>query len=261
MWSRVNALILRNLYLYRRSLARIMEILFWPVMNLLVWGFVTSYLERIAIPGSILFLLGGVILWDILYRSQQAITLSITEEVWVKNILNVFVAPVRTFELMLATCSVGILKAAVTTVFLGFLAYLFYAFDLLEIGPPLIPFLAALLLFGWAVGMFTMALVLRYGHAAEALIWGVPFLIQPISAVFYPVDVLPKWLQAIAYMLPSTYVFEGMRTALREGTVALSMLVTAYALNVIYLGGAAAFFGWMLSRVREKGYLSRLNME
>jgi ABC-2 type transport system permease protein len=261
MWLRVSALILRNLYLYRRSLARAMEILFWPVMNLLVWGFVTSYLEGFTVPGAILFLLGGVILWDVLYRSQQAITLSITEEVWVKNILNIFVAPVRIFELMLATCTVGVLKATVTTIFLGVLAYFFYMFNLLSIGPPLIPFLAALLLFGWAVGMITMALILRYGHAAEALIWGVPFLIQPISAVFYPVQVLPKWLQTIAYMLPSTYVFEGMRAAMKTGKVDISMLLAAYLLNLIYLVGAACFFGWMLRRVREMGYLSRLNLE
>jgi ABC-2 type transport system permease protein len=261
MWLRVYALILRHLYLYRRSLTRVMEILFWPVMNLMVWGFVTAYLKRLVLPQVVLFLLGAMILWDVLYRSQQAITLSLTEELWIKNIVNVFIAPVRMCELIVAFCAVGIIKAMVTTLFLGFLAYFFYRFNILIIGLALVPFFASLLLFGWAVGMYTMGLVLRYGHAAEALIWGVPFLIQPISAVFYPVDVLPWWLRTIAFLLPSTYVFEGMREVLRSGSLNVPLLLLSYLLNLIYIGGGAAFFAWMLKRVKEKGYLTRFQME
>jgi ABC-2 type transport system permease protein len=261
MWLRVYALILRHLYLYRRSLARVMEVVFWPVMNLLLWGFVTAYLERFVLPATIIFLLGAMILWDVLYRSQQAITLSLTEEFWVKNVLNVFIAPVRIVEMMTAYCAVGILKAAATTVLLGSLAFVLYRFNLLAVGPALVPFLAGLLLFGWAVGMFTMGLVIRYGHAAEALIWGVPFLIQPLSAVFYPVDVLPAGLQSIARLLPSTYVFEGMRIALQDNTVNYPVLLWSYGLNLVYLACGAGFFGWMLKRAREKGYLSRTQME
>jgi ABC-2 type transport system permease protein len=124
-----------------------------------------------------------------------------------------------------------------------------------------VPFLISLLLFGWAVGMCTMGLILRFGQAAEALIWGVPFLIQPVSAVFYPVDVLPRWLQVVAWALPSTYVFEGMRATLRTGRVDMSYLAAAFGLNLVYLILGAAFFGWMLRQVREKGYLARLGME
>lgn len=261
MGNRVGALILRYLYLYRRSLARAGEIFFWPVMDLLVWGFVTNYMKRVALPDTVVFLLGGMIFWDVLYRSQQAITLSLTEEIWVKNILNLFVAPVSTFELMVATCLMGIIKAVITAIVLGGLAYLFYAFNLLTMGLLLVPFLASLLLFGWAVGMCTMALILRFGQSAEALVWGVPFLIQPISAVFYPVEVLPGWLQGMARALPSTYVFEGMRTVLQGGPFDTTRLMIAFALNGVYLVLGAVFFSWMFHQVREKGYLSRLGME
>ena len=106
-----------------------------------------------------------------------------------------------------------------------------------------------------------MALILRFGHAAEAIIWGTPFLLQPISAVFYPLTVLPRWLQAVARLLPSTHVFEGMRATLESGHPALGPLVPALALNAFYLAAAGAFFGWMMRRVREKGYLGRLAME
>jgi ABC-2 type transport system permease protein len=261
MISRIGALLLRYMYLYRRSTARMMGILFWPVMDLLVWGFLTSYLQRFAAPPAVTFLLGAVIFWDIFYSAQQAITLSITEDIWARNILNVFVAPVRTWELLVATSLVGVLRATLSAGTLAILARLLYGFPLFSVGLPLIPFYFSLLLFGWAMGMFTMALVLRFGQAAEALIWGIPFLIQPLSAVFYPVDVLPPWVQAIARVLPSTWVFEGMRAAIATGRVEASTLLLAVGLNAIYLAAGAAFFGWMLGRVREKGYLARLGME
>ena len=261
MGRRISALLMRYLYLYRSSAARLMGVLFWPVMDLLVWGFLTTYLQRIAMPAALLFLLGGVIFWDVFYSAQQAITLSITEEIWVRNILNLFVAPISTFELLLATSLIGVLRATTSALALTVLARVFYAFDLFAIGFSLVPFFFALLLFGWAMGIFTMALVLRFGQAAEALIWGIPFLIQPLSAVFYPVSTLPAWLQPVARALPSTHVFEGMRSALRTRRVDSASLVPALFLDALYLAAAAWFFAWMLERVRVKGYLSRLGME
>lgn len=261
MWTRVEALVLRNLYLYRRSLARAMEIFFWPVMDLMVWGFVTVFLKRFDVPNAVLFLIGAMILWDVLYRSQQAITLGLLEEIWVKNVLNVFVSPAGALELSLATCIVGAIKTAVTVVVLATLAYVGYAFNLFDLGLHLLPFLASLLLFGWAVGMMTSALIIRFGHAAEALTWGVPFLLQPLSAVFYPVDVLPPWLRVVSLLLPSTHVFEGMRAVLVHGTVQVTTIALALLLNAVYLGIGAAFFAWMVRQARQRGYLSRLGME
>ena len=261
MWLRISAIVMRYFFLHRRSVARVMEIFFWPVMNLLVWGFVTHYLKELALPETVLFLLGSVILWDVLYRSQQGITLAITEEFWVKNIINIFISPISIGELLAAICIVGIIKSIVTTVVLGFLAFFLYKFSLLAVGFGLVPFLGNLLLFGWAVGLFTMALIFRYGRAAEALIWGVPFFIQPISAVFYPVSVLPDWLQKVAYLLPSTYVFEGMRQVLATGVTDISILSISFGLNLVYLLLGSLYFSWMLYKVREKGYLSRLHLE
>ena len=261
MWLRISAIIMRFFFLHRRSVARVMEIFFWPVMNLLVWGFVTSYLKELALPTTVLFLIGSVILWDVLYRSQQGITLAITEEFWVKNIINIFISPISLAELLGAICIVGIIKSVVTTIVLAILAFFFYKFNLLSAGPGLALFLGNLLLFGWAVGLFTMALIFRYGRAGEALIWGVPFLIQPISAVFYPVSVLPVWLQKIAYLLPSTYVFEGMRQVLATGVTDVRKLGISFGLNLVYLLLGSLYFSWMLHKVRKMGYLSRLHLE
>ncbi|GIX06924.1 MAG: ABC transporter [Candidatus Poribacteria bacterium] len=261
MGLRVAAIVVRHLFLYRRSLARAGEVFFWPVMDLLVWGFLTRYLQEHEIPLGVGWLLGGVIFWDILYRSQQAITLSLHEEIWVRNVLNVFLSPLSMGEYLLATSLMGIIKATLTLAVLGSLAYLFYAFNIWTMGLALVPFVACLLLFGWAVGMVTMAIILRYGQAAEALVWGVPFLLQPFSAVFYPLEALPAGAQVFSRLLPSTYVFEGMRAALTTGAVEGRLLATAFLLDLIYLAFGAAFFAWMFRIVQEKGYLSRLGME
>lgn len=261
MWIRISGLLLRTLYLYRRSLTRAMEILFWPVMNLMVWGFLTFYLRGMNLPVAVDYLLGAMILWDLLYRAQQSITLSLTEEFWVKNVMNIFIAPIRTFELVFAMCLMGFFKAILSTVFIALLAFLFYSFNIFDLGPALAPFFGNLMLFGWALGMFTMSLVLRYGHAAEALIWGVPFLIQPVSAVFYPVSVLPSWLKLIAFMLPSTHIFEGMRAVLNTGQADTARLALIFVMNMVYLVAGGMFFTWTLRLVRQKGYLSRTHME
>lgn len=261
MWLRVGAMVARYMYLYRRSLARSGEVFFWPVMELLVWGFLMTYLRRHMLPAAIVWLLGGLIFWDVLYRSQQAITLSLSEDIWAKNLVNLFIAPISVFELLLATCFMGVIKATITILVLGTLASVLYAFNILTIGAALLPFMLVLLLFGWALGTFTMGLILRFGKAAEALVWGIPFLVQPFSAVFYPVDVLPQPLRAGAYLLPSTYVFEGMRAVIRDGAFDLRTLGIAFGLNLVYLGLGSLFFGLMLRVVRERGHISRLGME
>lgn len=261
MTRRILAMVLRYLYLHRRSLPRLMEIVFWPVMGLLVWGFMAAYMERSAVPGAAAFLLGGLILWEVLYRAQQSITYAITEEFWVRNIINLFISPLSVTELVLASCLMGLLKTLAATACLGILAALLYGFNVLAAGPALVPFYAALLLFGWAVGLLTMGLIFRYGRAAEALIWGVPFLIQPLSAVFYPVDVLPAWLRPVSLCLPSTHVFEGMRQALATGRVDTGTLLAALGLNLPWLALGGLCFGVILTRVRRQGGLSRLTME
>lgn len=258
---RIEAMMLRYLYLYRRSLARAGDIVFWPVMNLLVWGFVTRFLQEVTVSRAVLFLLGAIIFWDLLYRSQQAITLGMTEEIWVRNLINLFIAPIHTWEMIMAMCLVGVIRSIITTLLLAGLAWLFYAFDFLALGLALLPFFFNLLLFGWAVGLCTMALVLRYGHAAEALVWGVPFLIQPITAVFYPVSVLPGWLQKVAYCLPSTYVFEGMREIMAGHPFNVHMMLVSFGLNILYLFVGGFIFGWMLEKVKQLGLLARLNVE
>lgn len=254
---------LRYAYLYKRSLPRLFEIVFWPVMDLLVWGFLTSYLVQSDhnAPAFITFLIGAMIFWDIMYRSQQGVTLPFLEDMWGRSILNVFISPIRPDELLAATVVVAVVKIAITATFLSALAYSFYAFDITAMGAYLVPFFLNLLVTGWAVGLVTTALIIRWGQAAEALAWGVPFLLQPFSAVFYPVSVLPSWLQPVSLAMPTTHVFEGMREVMATDVLSWHHLGWALSLNALWLALAALFFRYMLNKAREKGLLAKLGTQ
>jgi len=260
---RIAGMALRYAYLYKRSLPRLFEIVFWPVMDLLVWGFLTSYLVQSDhnAPAFIMFLIGAMIFWDIMYRSQQGVTLPFLEDMWGRSILNVFISPIRPAEMLAATVVVAIAKIGITATFLSVLAYFFYAFDITAMGGYLAIFFVNLLITGWAVGLVTTALIIRWGQAAEALAWGVPFLLQPFSAVFYPVSVLPVWLQPVSLSMPTTHVFEGMREVMATGTLSTHHLVWAVVLNLIWLAAASWFFHWMLAKAREKGLLAKLGTQ
>jgi ABC-2 type transport system permease protein len=261
---RIGAMFQRYVSLHRRSLIRSFDIFFWPVMDLLIWGFVTLYIQEIAagpIAQLLLFLIGAMISWDIHYRGQQAVTISLMEEIWTRNLVNILIAPVRLWEWISATFCYAALKVAIVTALLAILAKGLYAFELTRIGWAFVPLAASLLVFGWAVGLFTAGLLLRFGYAAEALIWGIPFLLQPFSCVFYPVSTLPPWAQAIARWLPSTYAFEGLRMALREGSVAGAIWAPLAALTVCACVLGAACFVWLFHRARATGRLGRLGQD
>ena len=263
--SRINAMILRYLYLHKRSVSRTLEVIFWPVMELLVWGFLTLYIQSLAqteVSKIIIFLINAMIFWDVLYRSQQGVSISIVEDIWTQNIVNLLVSPLKIWEWLAATFIYGAGKILMITAILAAIAFGLYRFNLVGMnGFYLIPLMANLLCFGWAMGVFTSGLLIRWGHAVEALIWGIPFLVQPLSAIFYPLSILPPSVQIVSRLLPSTYVFEGMRAVIRDGTMPYHYILIAFALNLVYFVLAGCFFHWMYKRSRETGRLGRLGMD
>lgn len=257
----VSALVLRYVFLYTRNPVRFVELIFWPLVDLLVWGFLTIYLQKHGageFPTAITFLIGAMILWDVMFRSQQGVAISFLEDVWTRNLLNVFVAPVRTVEYVAATCMVGVLRICVTLAVLTIVAALFYQFSLFQMGLALLPFLANLILFGWFLGMISTALIMRWGQAAESLAWAVPFFIQPLAAVFYPVSVQPAWLQPAANALPCTPVFEGMRSVLAGKPLPWENIEHALLLNLVWGVIAGMFFAMNLRHVRRTGLLVKV---
>lgn len=257
----IAGLVLRYVLLYSRNAIRLVELVFWPSVELMVWGFLTIFLQQNTdgkFPHFITFLIGAMIFWDITYRAQQGLAISFLEDVWTRNLLNVFVAPVRPLEYVTATAIVGMLRVGVTVLVLAVLAWTAYAFKLWTFDFWLLPFFGNLLLFGWSLGIVSVALILRFGQAAESLAWAVPFLVQPVSAVFYPVSVLPAWLQPVALVLPSTHVFEGMRAVLAGEGPPLQAMLASFALNIVFLVGAAVLFAVTLSGARKRGTLVKV---
>ncbi|RYJ00930.1 MAG: ABC transporter permease, partial [Acetobacteraceae bacterium] len=209
---RIWGMIYRHLALYRRSWPRVLELMYWPVLQMVVWGFTTRYLIGLQGNSAALAagtLLGGVLLWEVALRSQMGFSLSFLEEIWSRNLGHVFVSPLRPRELVLALMGMSVIRVVVGVLPAVLLAYLLYAFGLFALGPVVVAFFVALLVMGWAVALGVTALILRHGAGAEALAWSILFGLTPISAVFYPVAVLPGWLQPVALALPAAHVFEG----------------------------------------------------
>jgi ABC-2 type transport system permease protein len=254
------ALVLRYLFLYTRTPMRLIELVFWPVVDLMVWGNLTLFLQKNSdenFASFLVFLIGGMILWDVLFRAQQGVAISFLEDVWTRNLLNIFVAPVRTAEYVAATFSVGFLRICVTVTVLSLLAGIGYHFNVFQLQWALLPFFVNLLVFGWSLGMISTALILRWGQAAESLAWAIPFFIQPLVAVFYRVEDLPVWLRPIALAFPATHVFEGMREVLKSGHLSWQHMAWAAVLNVVFMAIAAVIFTWMLQMTKKRGLLTK----
>jgi ABC-2 type transport system permease protein len=257
---RVNALIVRHMYLYRRSLARVMEIFYWPFLDLVIWGFITMYLIQFKgeLPGAVTWFLGALILWDVLFRAQQGITISFLEEIWARNLLNLFASPLKPSEFLAATMALSVFKVIAVSVVMVVAALVFYDYNIFAIGISLVPFVFCLLVTGWVIGVFTTSLIMRFGQEVEVLAWGMVFLFQPISCVFYPMEILPPWLQAIAWLNPAAHIFEGMRGVLLKGAFPLVHLGWAIALNGLFLTIIIGWFHYTFNVCKDKGLLVKV---
>lgn len=258
---RVWAIASRHLYIFRHSPIRVLEMVYWPLLDLLLWGFVSTSLGKAGMAAGpnpfIAYFLGALILWDLLFRAQQGVSLAYLEEVWARNLLNLFVSPLTTAEFVMGTLVISLIKLvpAVLTLVLG--ALLLYGFNITALGLALVPFALALLVFGWSLGIVTTSLVLRLGQGAESLAWVVAFAIQPIACVFYPLSALPAWLQPVAEITPAVYIFEGMRAVIAGKPLAWSSLGAAFGLDAIYMSLAVLFFAQIFAYARAQGLLAK----
>ncbi len=258
--GRIAGLLSRHLYLYKRSFARMLEIFYWPFLDLVVWGFITIYLQEsgISLHGAVSFFLGALILWDVLFRAQQGIAVSFLEEMWARNLMNLFSSPLTVGEYLTATMIMSVTKVTAVASLMMIFAWVFYSYDILKIGLSLFPFIVNLVVSGWIIGVLTTSIIMRFGQQVEVLAWGMVFLFQPISCVFYPLEVLPSFLQSIAWMLPPAHIFEGMRAVLVNGAMPLTHILWATGLNLCFLGLIVGWFYHTFSVCKERGMLVRV---
>ena len=257
---RVFALVRRHAYLLLKSWPRIVSMAYYPTVTMVLWAFLTLYLAPgnsflRSVPG---FFIGAVLLWDVLFRGQLGVSLTFIEELYSRNLGNLFVSPLTLPEFIAGQLVMSVLRTLIGVGGACLCAWLLFRYSIFSLGFPLIAFFANLLVFGWAIGMAVSGMILRWGLGAEELAWAAIFLVAPVSGVYYPIGVLPWWLQAIAYALPSAHVFEGMRAVLLEGTFPWRHFWDAAALNVVYLALGAALFALAVRHAREHGALLQM---
>jgi ABC-2 type transport system permease protein len=256
-WRRVRAVMLRHLYVLRRSWPRVLDLAYWPTVQMVLWGFVTLFFLQHSswVAEAAAVLISAVLLWDVLFRANLGVSLTFMEEMWARNLGQLFVSPLRPLELAVAMTLLSLIRTAISVLPAALLAMPFFDVWVFSLGPPLAAFFVNLLVFGWCLGLIVSAAVLRLGLGAENLAWVVIFAVAPVSGIYYPIDVLPGWLQPLAWCLPSSYVFEGMRAVLFEDRFRLDLLAAAAALNAVYLTGAVLFFLAMVRVARIRGLL------
>jgi ABC-2 type transport system permease protein len=254
---RSGAMMLRYWYLLRSSWPRLLDLVYWPTVQMITWGFLQFYIMQnagfFAKAGGTF--IGAVLLWDILFRGQLGFSISFMEEMWARNIGNLMMSPLRPFEFITALMVMSIVRLAIGTVPVTFLAIAFFGFNLYGLGLALVAFFLNLMFTAWAVGIFVSGLVLRNGLGAENLAWSIMFLFMPLTCVYYPVSTLPAWLQPVSWALPPTYVFEGMRALLIEHTFRPDLMLDALALNVVFFAAGVFAFLKLLQSARRHGSL------
>jgi len=257
---RIRGVLRRHAYLIVKSWTRIVSMMYYPTVTMIVWAFVTLYLAptndflRDA-PG---FFIGAVLLWDVLFRGQLGVSLTFIEEFYARNLGNLFVSPLTLVEYITGQLAISFMRAVIGVGGACVFAYLLFRFSIFSLGIPLVAFFANLLVFGWAIGLAMSGMILRLGLGAEELAWAAIFVIAPVSGVYYPIAVLPSWLQVISWAIPSAHVFEGMRGVLQDGAFRWDHFWAAAALNAGYLALGAAVFAWAMRDARNRGTLLQM---
>jgi len=255
--NRVAAMVRRYWYLLRSSWPRILDLIYWPTVQMLMWGFLQVYVAQnagfFARAGGVF--IGAVLLWDILFRGQLGFSISFLEEMWSRNLANIMMSPLRPVEFISALMIMSVVRLAIGMVPVSLLAIAFFGFNLWALGLALVAFFANLMLTSWSIGIFVAGLLLRNGMGAESLAWTIMFLFLPLTCVYYPVAVLPAWLQYVAWSLPPTYVFEGMRALVIGHVFRADLMIEALAFNVVLFAAASFAFLKLLQSARVHGTL------
>ena len=257
---RVRGVLRRHAYLILKSWTRIVSMMYYPTVTMVVWAFVTLYLAPTNnflkdAPG---FFIAAVLLWDVLFRGQLGVSLTFIEEMYSRNLGNLFVSPLRLPEFIAGQLVMSVLRTLIGVGGACLFAWLLFHYSIFSLGFPLVAFFANLLVFGWAIGLVVSGMILRWGLGAEVLAWAAIFLVAPVSGVYYPIGVLPGWLQAVAWTLPSAHVFEGMRAVLLQGVFRWDHYWAALGLDALYLAAGALLFALAVRHAREHGALLQM---
>ncbi len=255
--NRIYAIVLRFLFLFRHSLDRLTDVFYWPTIDLFIWGLTGLYFQKLTPNASsiMMVIISGILFWLVAWRGQYEITVNLLEELWNKNLINIFVSPLKFSEWITSFLIIGLIKAIMSLAFASTIAFFLYKFRILFFGFYLIPFFLLLIMMGWWVGFFVAGLILRFGTRVQTLAWVTIAIVSPFSAIYYPLSILPDWAQLIAKFVPSSYIFEGIRQVIKTGHISPDKLLASFGLNCIYLALSLLFIKSCFKKVLEKGLI------
>jgi ABC-2 type transport system permease protein len=259
----IAAIALRQFYLLRSSPARVLPMIAWVAVDIILWGFISRYLNTVASTGVnfISSLLGAVLFWDFFSRVMQGVTMAFFEDVWSRNFINVFATPLLISEYLTGLVLTGVTTSVVGLIVMLLLATWIFGLSFFSLGLLLLPFLLLLFLFGIALGVLASAMVLRLGPASEWLVWPIPALLSPFVGVFYPLTILPAWMRAVGHLLPPSYVFENMRSVVAGHGYSGEGLLIGTALALLDILLAAWLFTFVYRYAVRSGLLARYSAE
>ena len=254
---RVYALYLRHFYLIKSSFPRILDLIYWPTIQIILWGFISKFFTMHSefYNHTAGIILSAAILYDFLFRSSISFNMLFLEEIWSRNFTNLFIAPLKVSEIITALTATALIRTLIGIVPAIMLASPFFGVSLLNLGPALILLLLSLYAFGITLGLLVVSGLLRYGPAFENVAWSSLFLLAPLGCVYYPLSILPDGLQLLAKALPLVYIFEEVRSILLNNVVNYYNIMIALALNLFYFTGAIVIFYLAFHGARKKGTL------
>ena len=254
---RMYALFLRHVYLIKSSFPRIIDLIYWPTIQIILWGFISKFfsLNSDLYSHAVGIILSAAILYDFLFRTSISFNMLFLEEIWSRNFTNLFVAPLKVSEIITALTITALLRTLIGIIPAILLAAPFFGVSIFNLGPSLMLLFLSLYFFGITLGLLVTSGLLRYGPAFENVAWSSLFLLAPLGCVYYPLSILPDWLQILAKGLPLVYIFEEVRSILLNNVVSYSNIMTALTLNLIYFTLAVAMFYIAFAGARKRGTL------
>ena len=255
--NKMYGLFLRHFFLIRSSLPRILDLIYWPSIQIILWGFISKFFTMYSdfYNHTAGIILSAAILYDFLFRSSISFNMLFLEEIWSRNFTNLFIAPLKVGEIITALTATALIRTLIGIVPAVLLASPFFGVSLLNLGPSLILLLLSLYLFGMTLGILVVSGLLRFGPAFENVAWSSLFLLAPLGCIYYPLSILPDWLQILAKALPLVYIFEEVRSILINNVVNYSNIISALTLNFIYFTLAVVIFYLSFNGARKKGTL------
>ena len=256
-WNKIYALSLRHVYLIKGSFPRVLDLIYWPTIQIFLWGFISKFftLSSSYYENTVGIILSAAILYDFLFRSSISYNMMFLEEIWSRNFTNLFIAPIRLSEIIAALTLTAILRTLIGLVPAALLAIPFFGVSIFHIGTPLIFLLITLYIFGVTLGLLVTSGLIRFGPSFENIAWASLFFLAPLGCIYYPVEILPMSLQVIAKLLPLVHIFEEMRNILLTGSVNLVELVKSISISLIYFIVGIIIFYTSYSGAKDKGTL------